>query len=73
MGATLVWSEGSARLFSISWDLTSMDVLAKLLQRKVLLVALVSKKLSCRSEIPREHVFRERFHSHERFEPVTAK
>lgn len=50
-----------------------MDVLAKLLQRKVLLVALVSKKLSCRSEIPREHVFRERFHSHERFEPVTAK
>jgi hypothetical protein len=30
----------------------------KLLQRKVLLVILVTEKLSCRSEIPREDVFR---------------
>jgi hypothetical protein len=36
----------------------------KLLQRKVLFVILVSEKLSCLSEIPREGVFRETRHSH---------
>jgi hypothetical protein len=35
----------------------------KLLQRKVLLVILVTEKLSCRSEIPCEEVFREPCHS----------
>ena len=51
-------------------------VTTKLLQRKVLLVILVSEKLSCRSEIPREEVFREPCHSqtcgnlNERYGPV---
>jgi hypothetical protein len=36
----------------------------KLLQRTVPLVILVTEKLSCRSEIPREEVFRDHFHPH---------
>src|ERR1700761_3313102 len=37
----------------------------KLLQRTILLVILVTEKLSCRSEIPREDVFRDPFHPHD--------
>ena len=52
---------------------------ARLLQRKVLLVLIVSKKLSGRSEIPRERVFREPGDGqtsgdlNDRYGPVIAK